>query len=85
MKNNISPYIQWAVYIGLSLAGILLIYNGFLMVTHSIHGSGDISKLKKNIMYIMIGVILLTGFYFIIRLVASLMSAIFGGANGGII
>jgi hypothetical protein len=38
LRNNIAPYIQWVVYLGLSLAGILLIYNGFLMVTNSIHG-----------------------------------------------
>ncbi len=81
LKNNIAPYLQWAVYIWLSLAGILLIYNGFLMVTNSIHGAWDMSKVKKNIMYIVIGVLLLTGFYFIIRLMAALLSALFGGGG----
>jgi hypothetical protein len=36
-RNNINPYLQRAVYIGLSLAVILLIYNGFLMVTNAVH------------------------------------------------
>lgn len=49
LKNNIAPYLQWMVYIGLAAAAILLIYNGFLLVTNSLHGAGDISKLKKNI------------------------------------
>ena len=61
LKNNIHPYIQWLVYAGLALATILLIYNGFLMVTNVVNGGeGDISKVKKNIMYIGIGVIVLT-------------------------
>ena len=78
LKNNIAPYLQWMVYIGLAAATILLIYNGLLMVTNSLHGTGDITKLKKNISYIIIGVIILTGFYFIIRLVVALLSTIFG-------
>ena len=77
LKNNLNPYIQWAIYIWLSAAVILLIYNGFLMVTNSIHKQGDMSKVKKNISYIVIGVLLLTGFYFIIQLVVSLINSLF--------
>ena len=36
LRMNIGTYLQWAVYIGLTVAVILLIYNGFLMVTHTI-------------------------------------------------
>ena len=54
LRLHIATYLQWIVYIGLSLAVILLIYNGFLMVTHVVHKSGDFSKVKKNIMYIVI-------------------------------
>jgi hypothetical protein len=54
LRLHIATYLQWIVYIGLSLSVILLIYNGFLMVTHVVHKSGDFSKIKKNIMYIVI-------------------------------
>lgn len=82
LRNNISPYLQWAVYIGLSAAVILLIYNGFLMVTNSIHKEWEAAKIKKNMINIVIGVIFLTGFYFIIKLVVSLINSLFWGYGG---
>lgn len=81
-RNNINPYLQWAVYIGLSVAVILLIYNGLLMVTNAIHKEGDFAKIQKNMINIVIGVIILTGFYFIIKLTVSLINSIFGGYGG---
>ncbi|MFA7298131.1 MAG: hypothetical protein WC010_00590 [Candidatus Absconditabacterales bacterium] len=82
LRNNINPYLQWAVYIGLSIAVILLIYNGFLMVTNAVHKEGETAKIKKNIINIVIGVIILTGFYFIIKLATSIINSIFGGYGG---
>lgn len=81
-RNNINPYLQWAVYIGLSIAVILLIYNGFLMVTNSIHKEGEAAKIKKNIINIVIGVIVLTWSYFIIKLAVSLINSIFWWYGG---
>lgn len=52
LRMHIATYLQRAVYIGLTVAVILLIYNGFLMVTHTITKSGDFAKMKKNVMYI---------------------------------
>ena len=54
LRTHIGTYLQWVVYIGLTVAVILLIYNGFLMVTHTITKSGDFAKMKKNVMYIAI-------------------------------
>lgn len=82
LRNNINPYLQRAVYIWLSVAVILLIYNWFLMVTNAIHKEWDAAKIKKNIMNIAIGVIILTGFYFIIKLVVSLINSIFWWYGG---
>ncbi len=76
-RNNINPYLQWAVYIWLSAAVILLIYNGLLMVTNAVHKEGEIAKIKKNIFNIIIGVVVLTGFYFIIKLTVSIINSIF--------
>ncbi len=78
-RNNINPYLQRTVYIWLSVAVILLIYNGFLMVTNAVHKEWEVAKIKKNIINIIIGVIILTGFYFIIRLTVSIINSIFGG------
>ncbi len=82
VRNNINPYLQRMVYIGLSVAVILLIYNGFLMVTNAIHKEGEAAKIKKNIINILIWVIVLTGFYFIIKLAVSLINSIFGWYGG---
>jgi hypothetical protein len=84
LRKNINPYLQRVVYIWLSAAVILLIYNGFLMVTNSLHGEWDMAKLKKRFIYIVIGVILITGFYFIIQLVISLLNSLFGSYGSGI-
>lgn len=78
LKNTIHPYLQWAVYLGLSLAVILLIYNGFLMVTNVMHGNGEFSKLKNNFIYIALGVIVLTGFYYLIDIIVAVINMLLG-------
>ncbi|MCK9467267.1 MAG: hypothetical protein M0P94_02970 [Candidatus Absconditabacterales bacterium] len=82
IRNNLDPYIQRAIYVGLALAVIALIYLGFLLVTGGIHKEGDWSKIKSKVMYIVIGVFLLSGFYFIIKLMVALITSLFGGATG---
>jgi len=77
IRNNINPYLQRIVYIGLAIAVILLIYNWFLMVTNSLHGAWDIAKVKKNLINILIGVLILTWFYLIIKIVVWLINSIF--------
>ena len=77
-KNHIHPYIQWILYIGLTAATILLIYNGFLLVTNGANGgAGEMSKVKENLMNIGIGVIILTGFYFLIDLIVAVLNFLF--------
>jgi len=80
-RSNIQPYMQWLIYIWLTLGVILLIYNWFLMVTNSIHDEWDISKIKKNIMNISIGVWVLTWFYFLIKLMVAIINTIFGSGS----
>ena len=36
IRKNIQPYLQWILYIGLIAATILLIWNGFRLVTNSV-------------------------------------------------
>jgi len=83
LRINIAPYLQRAVYIWLIVAVILIVYNWFLMVTHTVNKEGDFGKIKTRIWYIAIGVLLLTGFYAIIKLVVGLINSIFGTGPSG--
>lgn len=74
IRIQIAPYLQWAMYIWLSLATLWIIYNWFLMVTNTLHGNWDSSKVKKRITNIALGVGLLTGFYVIIKLILATIS-----------
>lgn len=74
IRMQIAPYIQRTMYIGLSLAVLAIIYNGFLMVTNSIHGNGTWEKVKSRIINICIGVWLLTWFYVVIQLLLATIS-----------
>lgn len=50
IRTQITPYIQWAMYIGFTAIVILIVYNGFLMVTNSVNGgAGDTSQIKTNL------------------------------------
>lgn len=81
-KNHIQPYLQRLIYIWLTVAVILLIYNWFLMVTNSIHKKWDFEAIKKNIINIWIWVIVLTWFYFIIKLMVAIINTIFWWFDG---
>lgn len=81
IRNNLDPYIQRAIYVGLALAVIALIYLWFLLVTGWIHKEWDWSKIKSKVMYIVIGVFLLSGFYFIIKLMVALITSLFWWAT----
>ncbi|MDR0607386.1 MAG: hypothetical protein LBG52_03350 [Candidatus Peribacteria bacterium] len=78
LKNNIDPYLQRIVFIGLAIATILLIYNGFIMTTNVLHGKGELSKVKDNFIWIGIGVVILTGFYYLIDIVVAVINFLFG-------
>lgn len=73
IRIKIAPYMQWAVFLGLSIAVLLIIYNGFLLVTNNVSDM-KLEKAKSNIINILTGVAVLTGFYLIIRLVVSLLA-----------
>lgn len=72
LVEAISPYMQWIIFLGMTLSVILIIYNGFVIVTNA----WDDSKLKSakgNITNILIGVLVLWGFYFILRITSGLL------------
>lgn len=77
IKANIQHYLQWVVFLGLIGATILLIRNGFLLVTNSATGGWDLKTVKSNIKNIIIGVIVMTSFLVIIKLVSALLNIFF--------
>lgn len=77
IKANIQHYLQWVVFIGLIGATILLIRNGFRLVTNSAIGGWDIKTIKSNIKNILIGVVVMTSFLVIIKLVSALLNMFF--------
>jgi hypothetical protein len=77
LRKNLDPYLQRAVYVWLVLATVALIYSWFLLVTHWIHKAGDWTKVKTNVMYALLWVFLLSWFYFIIKIMVSLITSIF--------
>lgn len=72
LVEAVGPYINRAVYIGMSLSVILIIYNG-LMVVVSVWDDSKIKSAKENITNILIGVWILSWFYFIMKLVSGLL------------
>ena len=79
IRINIDPYLQWAIYIGLSVGVILLIYNGFLLVTSGLHNEGERSAVTGRITNILIGVWIITGFMIIIKFISILIWIITSG------
>ena len=73
IKNNLYSYLQYAVYIWLAVATILLIWNGFQLVV-SKDNAKQFNEFKKNMISIGIWVILLVAFYYILELFASIVN-----------
>lgn len=79
ISGQIEPYLQWLTFIGLTGAVILLMRNGFKLVTNSsgMVDGWDIKTVKGNIQNIIIGVVILTWFVAIIKIVVWLLNFFF--------
>lgn len=77
LRKNIGPYLDRAFFIGLAIAVIMVIYNGFLLVTNTIHGEWERWETKKRLINVVMGVIVLTGVYAILKIILSLIGLIF--------
>jgi hypothetical protein len=78
IRIYMDPYLQRTIYAGLVLAVVALIYLWFLLVTGWLHKEWDRSKIKSKVMYIVVGVFLLSWFYFIIKVMVALVTSLFG-------
>ena len=82
IRINIAIYIQWIVFLGLAIATIGLIYIWFLMVTNGVANEWTIEKIKPRIIGIVVGVLLITWFYAILRLFTAIITTLFGNPDG---
>jgi hypothetical protein len=72
IRVGIAPYLQWFMFIWLTVATVLIIITGFQLVT-SIQSGMDSKKALGRIKNIAIGIAVLTWFYIITRLFMSLL------------
>jgi hypothetical protein len=73
IRIKIAPYLQWFMFIGLSVATILIIITWFQLVT-SVQSGEDTKKAQGRIKNIVIGLLIMTGFYIITRIIMSLLA-----------
>jgi hypothetical protein len=76
IRQQIWPYLEWAFFLGLSIAVIWIIINGLLLVTHSAHGKGDLGEIKKRLTNIALGVVVLVWVYAIIRILNAVLARV---------
>lgn len=75
IRENIHDYLQYVIYFWLAAATILLIRNGFKLVTAS-DKDKQIWAFKKNLIYIIVWVVLLIWFYVIIDIFVSVTNTV---------
>ena len=76
IRRNIYPYIQWTIFIGLTMGAIMLIWNGFKLVTQSVSGD-KVAEIKKDIQSVLIGIVVLSSFLAIIKLTLAVLNIFF--------
>lgn len=75
LQTWLIPYVDRVVVLSLIVAVILIIINGFLMVTQSDNDSVR-SNTRKRLLHLLLGVFVIFGFSAIIRLTIQLLSII---------
>lgn len=76
IKTNSRGYIDWIWFLWLSVALILIMYNG-LYILANFSNEDKLSKVKNRFMSLIIGVVVLTSWYLIIKLLVSVLWNIF--------
>lgn len=76
IKDNSNDYISWLWFIWLSIALILIIYNGIYLLAN-FTDENRFSKIKKRFVSLIIWVVVLTSGYLIIKFAVSIIWDIF--------
>lgn len=72
VRFNMSSYLERIVFLGLSGAVILIIYNGLRLALSPV-SEWEAANVRKRIVYIFVGAILLTGFYLVLKVVLNVI------------
>lgn len=75
VRENVSFYLNWIVFLWLSAATILIVYNWIVLMTTPISGDQK-TKVIENIKHLAIWIVAMTWFYFLIRIVLSVLNLI---------
>ena len=72
VRTNTAIYLQWIAFAGLTAAAMLVIYNGILLVSTPLSPE-QTSKVKSQIVYVIVWLLVLTGFYYMIKVLLSIL------------
>lgn len=78
VRKNLANYLEWFVFIGMTAAVVLIIYNGILLVMNPVSWD-DLKKIQKKLLYIIVGVLMMTGFYFILKVLLNIFTTVVTG------
>ena len=70
VRNNIAVYLQWLSFMAMVAATILIIYNGLRLVLSPMQAD-EAANVKKRMWYIVLGLLVATWFYFLIKVTLS--------------
>lgn len=76
VRQNISYYLQWVAYLALAGAVTLIIYNGLRLVLSPM-SPDEAGKVKTRIIYIATGIVLVTWFYFVLKIILAIYYDVF--------
>lgn len=76
VRENISYYLQRVVYIALSGAVLLIVYNWLRLVISPVSAE-ETSAIKTRMIYIALWIVLVTWFYFVLKILLSVYYQIF--------
>ena len=76
VRQQMAPYVQRIAFIGLTVAVVAIIYNGVLLVATPL-SPDQVSAVKKRMLYIVAWVVLITWFYFIMKILLAVFVDIF--------
>lgn len=76
VRQNISYYLQRVAYFALAWAVTLIIYNGLMLVISPM-SPDEAGKVKTRIIYIATGIVLVTWFYFVLKIILAIYYDVF--------
>lgn len=71
-RYHLESYLEWFAFLWLSAAVALIVYNG-IMLMFSPLSPDQLTAVKKRLMYIILGALMITGFYFVMKVLLSIL------------